>query len=402
MPVLLRLVVSALAAASLFTATPAAAQWPLDVRLTRALAVPHVPLARSGAAVLDLASGKILFVHNADSPLAPASNEKLAVTFAALSALGAAFRIETDVLGEGALDGATWRGDIILKGYGDPTLSSAGLRSLAAQVRAAGITRVTGAIVGDESWFDARRTASGWKPSFFIDESPPLSALVVDRARYGRTTSRQPALAAALLFRAALRQAGVAVAGRAELGVAGDTAFPLALLDSPSLGVIVRWMDLQSDNFTAEMLLKELGAVQTNAGTSAAGATVVRRLLGAAGVPLTGVRIADGSGLSLDDRLTANALIALLQVMWADPTLRPSVVSALPVAGISGTLESRMRRSPARGAVRAKTGTTAVASALSGFVRERYAFAILQNGNPVSSWWARKAQDRFATVLASS
>jgi D-alanyl-D-alanine carboxypeptidase/D-alanyl-D-alanine-endopeptidase (penicillin-binding protein 4) len=277
----------------------------------------------------------------------------------------------------------------------------AGLRSLARQVRAAGIARVTGAVVGDETWFDARRTVPGWKPSYFIDESPPLSALVVDRARYGRTISRQPALAAALAFRSALRKAGVAVAGEAKLGVAGQDAVSLGSVDSPALQSIVRWMNLESDNFTAEMLLKELGAVQTNIGTSAAGSAVVMRLLGDASIPLAGVRIVDGSGLSQLDRLTANALVALLQTMWADPTLRPSLVRSLPVAGISGTLERRMRRGPARGAVLAKTGTTQEASALSGYVRDRYAFAVLQNGNPLPYWWARVAQDRFATVLAT-
>lgn len=386
--------------AALFLATPAAAQAPLDALLVRALAVPHVALARSAATVLDLETGEAVFAHNGGVSLVPASNEKLPVTYAVLSALGPSFRIETDVLGEGEQSGTVWQGDVVLKGYGDPTLSSADLRALARQIRSAGIRRITGAVVGDESWFDARRTAPGWKPSYFIDESPPLSALVVDRARYGRSVSRAPALAAALLFRAALRDAGVAVAGVARLGVADEFAVSLASVRSAPLHSLIRSMDLESDNFTAEMLLKQLGAVEENAGTTAAGAKVVLRLLLEAGVPLDGVRIVDGSGLSRLDRLTANALVALLQTMWADTVLRPVVLHALPVAGISGTLEDRMRKGPARGRVLAKTGTTRIASALSGFVGGRYAFAVLQNGNPLSYWWARVAQDRFATALA--
>jgi D-alanyl-D-alanine carboxypeptidase/D-alanyl-D-alanine-endopeptidase (penicillin-binding protein 4) len=81
--------------------------------------------------------------------------------------------------------------------------------------------------------------------------------------------------------------------------------------------------------------------------------------------------------------------------------VRKPLLAALPVAGINGTLEDRMRRAPARGNVIAKTGTTAEASALSGFARGRYAFAVIQNGNPLSYWWARVAQDRFATALAA-
>ena len=113
------------------------------------------------------------------------------------------------------------------------------------------------------------------------------------------------------------------------------------------------------------------------------------------------MRLVDGSGLSLLDRMTANALVSLLTVMWNDPGVRPELLASLPVAGRSGTLAHRMRHGPATGVVRAKTGTTNNASALSGFVGDRYVFSILQNGWPVDSFWARTAQDRFATVLAS-
>lgn len=364
--------------------------------------MPHVSPARSAAIAVDLASGTTLYTQNGSRPLEPASNEKLPVTFAALTTLGASYRFETDVLGDGAgQNGTVWQGPVVLKGGGDPTLSSAGLRSLALQVRADGVQRISGPIVGDESWYDARRTVAGWRPEFYINESPPLSALVVDRARFGRSVSANPALAAAALFRSALRKAGVAVTGNARVGLADDYAVPLASVESAPLTSIIRFMDHESDNFTAEMLLKELGATELGRGTSAAGAAVVTRELADAGVPLAGVRIVDGSGLSLLDRLTANALTSLLHAAWLNPEVGPTLRAALPVAGVNGTLEDRMRRGPAHGTVFAKTGTTDEASALSGFVRDRYAFAILQNGNPISAWWARTAQDRFAQVLAS-
>jgi serine-type D-Ala-D-Ala carboxypeptidase/endopeptidase (penicillin-binding protein 4) len=389
---------AAVPAASAATPAPSTA---LQRKLAKALRVPHVAPARSGALAVDLATGSVLFSQNGARSLAPASNEKLPVTFAALTTLGASYRYETDVLGEGGQEGTVWHGSIVLKGSGDPTLSSADLRALALQVRAGGIRRISGPIVADESWYDARRTVAGWKPEFFIGESPPLSALVVDRDRRGAYVPNSPALAAATTFRTALRRAGVAVTGSTELGRADDYSTPLASVDSPSLASILRFMDRESDNFTAEMLLKELGATQFAKGTSAAGAAAVSRELAEAGVPLEGVRIVDGSGLSTLDRLTANALTGLLRAAWLDPEVRPVLRAALPVAGVNGTLEDRMRRGPARGAVLAKTGTTSLASALSGFVRDRYAFAILQNGHPLSYWWARVAQDRFAQVLAA-
>ena len=160
-------------------------------------------------------------------------------------------------------------------------------------------------------------------------------------------------------------------------------------------------MDHESDNFTAEMLLKELGASELDRGTSAAGAAVVMRQLAQAGVPMAGVRIVDGSGLSQLDRLTADALAGMLRIAWGDPVTRQVLVGALPVAGVNGTLEDRMRTGPAHRHVVAKTGTTSEASALSGFARSHYAFAIVQNGHPLSYWWARVAQDRFAQVLAA-
>jgi serine-type D-Ala-D-Ala carboxypeptidase/endopeptidase (penicillin-binding protein 4) len=213
--------------------------------------------------------------------------------------------------------------------------------------------------------------------------------------------TRSPALAAATAFRDALRAAGVAVVGPVRLGVGDDLSVPLGELYSPQLTAIIRFMDHHSDNFTAEMLLKQLGVAEVERGTSAAGAAVVMQSLAEAGVPTAGVRIVDGSGLSRLDRLTANAMAVLLKVAWTDPAVRPSLLAALPVAGVSGTLEDRLRQPPARGNVVAKTGTTSDASALSGYVRSRYAFTVLQNGHPLSYWWARRAQDRFAQVLAA-
>ena len=368
--------------------------------LSRALHARYVSPAQTGAVVLDLQTGQMLFAHNPRLALRPASNEKLATTYAALTALGPSFRIETDVLGEGQQSGTTWRGNLVLKGYGDPALSAAQIGKLARQVLADGIRHVSGRILGDESWFDKRRIGLGWKPQFYLHESPALSALIVNRGWTGRYETSRPALMATQLLRSDLRRAGVTVQGDAALGVATAAAVPLADVESAPLAALVRHMDVYSDNFYAEMLLKEVGAVQGNAGSAAAGIAVERRLLGAAGVPLGGVRMVDGSGLSLLDRWPPLALAALLRTMWQDADLRPYVLPALPIAGKNGTLEHRMRNGPAHGLVRAKTGTTDNASALSGFVGARYVFSILENGSPVRTINAEDSQNRFAQVLA--
>jgi D-alanyl-D-alanine carboxypeptidase/D-alanyl-D-alanine-endopeptidase (penicillin-binding protein 4) len=376
--------------------TPSA---PLTTRLAKALAVPHVNHARSSAIAVDLTTGNIVFARNAHLSLAPASTEKLALSYALLVELGPAYRIETRVVGEGDLEGSNWRGDVFLKGAGDPSLSFADIRRLAAQVRRAGVRRISGSIVGDESFFDSRRVAPGWKASYYLDESPPLSALTVDRGRFGGGVSRQPAQTAAQLLRSALVSAGVAVAGHPVVGRTTSDVQLAAVASQPVLHLL-KAVNRESDNFTAEILLKHLGAVRLGQGTTAAGAAVVRHVLASDGVSLAGLRFVDGSGLSLLNRTTAHALVDILVAAWNDPLLRGSFLASLAVAGQNGTLARRLTKAPVRGQIFAKTGTTSLASTLAGYAAARYAFAVLHNGPPLSSWWARHAQDRFVSVLA--
>jgi D-alanyl-D-alanine carboxypeptidase/D-alanyl-D-alanine-endopeptidase (penicillin-binding protein 4) len=377
----------------------AATRLPLPTRLAQALAVPNIAPQTEGALVVDLATGATVFDRNGDASLAPASNEKLPLTFAALKVLGADYRFRTEILGKGQLEGSVWRGNLVLKGFGDPTLTSADLTRLAVQLRRAGIRHVTGRLIGDESWFDTVRTAPGWKPEFYISECPPLSALVVDGDWVAGHTAITPALAATAQLRRMLRARGITTGG-VTVGKASPTASVLATVASEPLSKVLVDMDIESDNFIAEMLVKELGAEAGTGGTTTAGASVVSGALLQAGVPMAGVRFVDGSGLSLRDRTTARALAVLLTLIWKDPTLRAPVVAALPVAGKSGTLKRRLKVRPAFGVVRAKTGSTDESSALSGFAGDRYAFSLLQNGAPVAFYWAHLAQDRFAQALA--
>ena len=165
--------------------------------------------------VVELPTGRVVFARNPDLSLEPASNEKLSVTYAALVELGPSYRWPTEVLGEGRRVGSTWQGRLILKGFGDPTLTTADLNA-SSDPLARGIRRVTGGIVGDASAFDAMRVADGWLPSFEGVESPPLSALVVDRAaRNGRIVA-DPPLAAAAQFDRSCAPAGSSRAARAR------------------------------------------------------------------------------------------------------------------------------------------------------------------------------------------
>jgi len=389
--------VVALVCAAVAAPAPAAGPAPVSTRLTTALSGPALSLGRTAALAVDLATGTVVYAHNSARPVAPASNEKIPVAWAALAQLGAGYRFHTEVYGVGTRAGASWDGDLVLKGYGDPTLTTADLDGLAAKIRGRGIRLVTGRILGDESFYDAKRGASGWKAYFVGGETPPLSALVVDRGLGWPALS--PPLLAARALRQALLHHGVAVVGRPGLGTASQRAISLASDTSGLLSLVVRHMNHESDNFYAEMLLKQLVAVTGRVGTSAGGARVVIDAMRNAGIPVEGVRMVDGSGLSRLDRLTAAALVGVLRTGLADPAVRPAFLRSLAVAGSSGTLRARLPS--LQGRVNGKTGTTDLACTLSGVVDGTVAFAVLENGNPVSTWAARAAQDRFVTILAS-
>ena len=380
--------------------TTTAAPRDLQATLANALRAPGIDPRNVAAIAVDLRTGQTVHSSNPGLSLLPASAEKLPVSFAALRVLGPRHRFRTEVVGAGTRAGRVWRGNLWLVGFGDPTLDRNDLDRLARKFAATGIRRIAGRVFGDDTHFDERRDGHGWKPSYLGVESRPIAALSVEGVRL--TGVHGSAVAAARAYVDALARRGISVSGRSGSRPAPPGALTIVFDLSDPLSTIVRQLNSESDNFAAEMVLKELGATAAPRGSSAAGARVVRSALRGAGVPLAGVRIADGSGLSRFDRLTVHALAAILRVGAADPAVRDAFIASLAVAGISGTLERRLDVRPTRGQVIAKTGTTSRASALAGFVRRRYVFAILQNGAPLPYWTAREAQDRFVTALTRS
>ena len=381
------------------TTSPAAAP-AVDLALARAVQAPGVAASQTAAIAIDLRSGETLFSQNAGRGLLPASAEKLSVSFTALHILGPRFRFRTELVGKGSRSGRTWKGDLFLVGYGDPTLDDSDLDRLARRFADTGITRVAGRVFGDDTYFDARRDAPGWKAGYLGIESRPLSALSV--AGVHLIGANGSAVAAARGLAAALEKRGIDVRGSSGARRAPASSVPIAFDLSERLSNVVHHMNAESDNFVAEMVLKQLGATVAEPASTAAGASVVRETLAHAAIPLGGVRIADGSGLSRYDRSTVTALAGIVRAGATDPTIGRAFVASLAVAGVSGTLRNRLATRPTRGRIHAKTGTTNRASALAGLVGNRYVFAILHNGRPVPYWTARAAQDRFVQVLARS
>lgn len=355
--------------------------------------------------------------YKADTPRRPASTMKVVTAASALLTLTPEFRFETRLYAgaNAAQSGATMTGPLYLKGYGDPTLATAryarrylgtagGVGQLARTFREAGIRRVNGPIVVDETFFDAVRRGPTW-PSRYATECPPLSAMTINQSYLGdrrATYVKNPAKAAGAQLRIAMKSQGVTHAGPVRAGQAPEEGRLLATNSSPPLRTILRMMLPDSDNFLAEMLTKDVGAYGRNDGSTTGGTAHAVTVLGGLGLLSPDDRLVDGSGLALENRLTARSLVRVLAAADNDPTWGEALISALPTGG-QGTLKRRLRGPTVGDRVRAKTGYIRNTSTLAGVVDSpggaRYAFAILMNQGSISG--AKATQDRMVTLLAS-
>jgi len=390
-----RAVVLAVLPALLGPVAAARAQDRPALRAQLAGAMAGAPAA-SGAYAEDLDSGTPLFSSRATVARVPASVQKLYTASTALVRLGPDDRLATTVAGRGALlpDG-TFQGDLVLRGGGDPTLSNAGLATLARQVAGKGVLRVQGAILGDESFFDALRGGPRTGFRYDGDVGGVLGALTVGR---GWSRSGSPAAEASRRFAAALKAERITVGGTPASGGAAPETDPLAMVTSPTIAELARATLVPSDNFIAETLLKDVGARTGAGGTTTAGAAVVREEAADFGLA---PRVADGSGLSRANRTSPMQVVGLLKAMRERPEGQ-ALQAALPVVGRSGTVRRRMRGTVAQGRCRAKTGTLSDVSALAGVCTtpagRTVGFAMLMNRTSV--WRAHRVQDRITVALA--
>jgi serine-type D-Ala-D-Ala carboxypeptidase/endopeptidase (penicillin-binding protein 4) len=394
----------------LFLVLAAPAQAGLSTSLTRYMRQAG---SASGAYVVNLTTGERVFAWRAGTPRILASNVKLFTTSAALARFGTDGTLGTEVLGAGELEeDGVWRGDLYLRGGGDPTFGSrsftaraygggATVEELARLLDVAGIERVTGRVYGDESRHDPLRGGpdSGYGVSIWVG---PLSALSFNRGlanERGSGFQLSPPDFAAARLDSALEGRGIRVRLKPRAGLTPKDSEVLASVDSPPMERLVLLTNKDSDNFFAEMLAKDLAMQANGRGTTSAGAALAagfaRRLSARA-------RLVDGSGLSRGNRASPYRVVRLLSAM-ANRDEFDALYESLPVAGRDGTLADRMRSGPARGRCRAKTGTLSNVSALSGYCSARsgelYAFSFVMNG--VYPTGARRLQDRMAQALAA-
>ncbi|HJV45992.1 MAG TPA: D-alanyl-D-alanine carboxypeptidase/D-alanyl-D-alanine-endopeptidase [Bacillota bacterium] len=385
---------------------------------------------RAGIAVYNLTKGEYLYRSQEHKSFVPASVHKLIISAATLDSLGSDYRYKTGVYALGPIKKGVLEGDLLVKGYGDPSLTELDLRTIGQQLKK-DIREIHGRILTDDSYFDSVRLGRGWT---WDDErwyySAPIGALSVERNRVkmivkpgvniasihiepktnyvqmenlikleggvekklqferpyhsnhikvfgslGRKAGaveeelsiNEPALFVGSLLRKQLGELGIKVTKDVQKVTHAKGDKPLLVHYSKPLSELVRHLNKESDNFYAEMFLKTLGATVGGEGSFTAGLEVVQRYLERMGIP-KGYQLADGSGLSRYNLITPDQMVTLLRQIQRKP-YHEVFEESLPYAGVDGTMRRRLMGTPAMGNLHAKTGSMSGVSSLAGYVK---------------------------------
>lgn len=370
---------------------------PVAARNLQAALAPVIAAAPPETCLAVQDGANLVASQKTDLSVVPASNLKIVTAGAALSLLDPQQRFTTTFVTDGApTDGKVVKGNLYMVGGGDPLLStseylsqlpngrqpSTDMAAIADQIAATGIREVTGSVVGDGTRYDDVRTIEAW-PARYLSQGQvaPLSALVVDDAWTAGSGpgATDPALHAATVLTALLEDRGVTIAGAPKSGVAPAGAAPLTEFDSAPIAETVDEGLRFSDNTTMEMLVKEIGLVESGTGSTRAGLDAISEWMAASGIPTDGVVLDDGSGLSEKNRVTCALISEVLQRDGSDGAL----AAGLARPGQEGTLDDRFQEASLRDRLRAKTGTLRPVTALSGWLDTTagtdLAFSFIQN-----------------------
>jgi D-alanyl-D-alanine carboxypeptidase/D-alanyl-D-alanine-endopeptidase (penicillin-binding protein 4) len=363
-------------------------------------------VGRSGAFVIDASDNKVLFSRKARRPRILASNSKLFTTSTAMARFQPDGHLHTTAWSKDDISDGVSSG-LYLRGGGDPTLTTAGLNKLADRVRAAGVVSVQGPLLYDASFLD---NVTGIPEHGISPEGVGrLSGLQIDNG-----SPSDPAKTAAQRFEDALRKDGVSIGNSVAPATVQSGATQVGDYASPTMADIVEDTNVPSNNYLAEMLLKDVGGQFGSSGSTAAGIEVVKKFAAQLGARFNGE---NGSGLTRRNKASPASVVNLLDAMievdedtpeetQADQRrMRDAWVNSLAVSGRSGTLAHRMRGTAARGRCHAKTGTLNGVSALSGYCFQgvddadhAVVFSLLMNRVDVNR--AHFVQDRMAALIA--
>ena len=364
--------------------------WPGNVagRIDRLLGNELFNRSQVGLMVYDLTADSAIYCHNERQLLRPASTMKVVTAIAAIDRLGGSFQFKTTLSYTGAIEDGVLNGDVYLVGGFDPRFNSDDMGSFVDGIRRMGIDTIRGRIVADKSMKDADMLGEGW---CWVDDNPVLSPLLI---------SRRDVFVKRFVDR--LRDEGVVVEADTVAGRQPGGAYEVGTR-THTIDQVLMPMMKESDNLCAEALFYQLGAsTGAHPATARDARTVVRRLVEKVGLRPSDYRIADGSGLSLYNYVTAELEVMLLRYAYQNTNIYMHLLPSLPVAGEDGTLRRRMRGTFTSGNVKAKTGSVTAISSLAGYCTAAnghvLCFAIINQGIRRGSE-GRAFQDRVCEAL---
>ena len=366
------------------------AQDSLAIRLDSLLQHPMFQTSQVGMMVYDLTADSVLYEHNSRQTLRPASTMKVVTAITALDHLGGDYQLHTRLYYTGTLADGKLQGDIYCVGGFDPMIDPLDVRAFAQNIHQLGVDTLQGNVYADQSMKEPLEYGEGW---CWDDKNPQLLALSV-----GRNDNF-----ADLLVREMLNDSIVLIDSRVEEQRCPAEATPMAIC-THSIDQLLDRMMKKSDNFYAEALFYQIARALTDQHTAKAAdaCTAVKRLIRRVGLNDKNYRIADGSGLSLYNYVSAELEVRLLRFAWQNERIYAHLYPSLPIAGVDGTLEKRMRKTAAYGNVHAKTGTVTGISSLAGYCTaangHQLAFSIINQG-VLRNQSGKDFQDRVCQVL---
>ena len=347
------------------------AQDSLRIRLDSLLSNPLFETTQVGLMVYDLTADSVCYQRNARQLLRPASTMKLVTAITALDKLGGAYQFRTQLYHTGTIDNGRLNGDLYCVGGFDPMIDRDDVRAMAQQLHQMGIDTIRGRIVTDCSIKEDLDYGEGW---CWDDDNPRLKPLMVGRKDIFVDTFIEEMMNDSIIVEQVQLSEGRCPAD----------AIPVATRSHSIDQVLVRMMK-QSDNYYAEAMFYQIAASTGRRPAKASDARgVVKKLISNLGLGSQPYKIADGSGLSLYNYVSAELETKLLRYAWLHSNIFDHLYPALPIAGMDGTLEKRMVNTAAENNVRAKTGTLTGISSLAGYCEaengHQLCFSIINQG----------------------
>ena len=361
--------------------------WEQHVRLQLDSLIANSSLLETtqlGLMVWDLDGDSAFYYHNHRQRMRPASTMKLMTAVTALDLYGGNHPFTTELRSRGTISGHTLYGDLVCVGGMDPAFDGGDLQVFVDRIRSAGIDTICGRIVADRSMKDTLLLGEGW---CWDDDNPCLSPLLVSRKdnflqRFTRELQSAGIVLCDTCNQLSTLNSPLGPTGRFQNGVGKELSTLFSL--SHSFDQILTRMMKQSDNLYAECMFYHNALATSRPATQKNARTAVRQMIQRLGYDPARYRVADGSGLSLYNYVSAELLTSLLRYAWRSDRIREHLVPSLPLAGVDGTLKDRMQKSKAYRNVRAKTGTLTGISSLAGYLTAAnghlFAFCIINQG----------------------